>query len=150
MATAFTPIQAKAKIDYLFRKFWPVMKGVSERYVDCLRQLPAIVGIINNTALTHDARLAQLDELNGIGPTIASGLLWSFFPGECVPFDKHTMGYCTIDWKVIRSHTITDGTYATKCAAIVAELGNHSPPFETVDDLVRFAADNGSLELSPT
>jgi hypothetical protein len=147
---AFTVKQAKARIDYLFRDFWPVMKGVTERYGDCLRQLPAIVATLNDEALSQDGRLAQLDLLHGIGPTIASGLLWSFFPDECVPFDKHTMGYCAVDWGVITSHKITDGSYAEKCAAIIAEMGNHSPAFKTVDDLVRFAAENRSVEVAPT
>jgi hypothetical protein len=149
MDLPFTATQAKTKIDYLFTTFWPVMEGVTLRYGDCLSQLVAILAIVNDPHLTHDDRLARLDRLSGIGPTIASGLLWSFFPEDCVPFDKHTMGYCAIDWKVISSHRITDGTYFEKCAAIVARLGSHDPVFSTIDDLVRYAADNRSMEVSP-
>lgn len=150
MATSFTPIQVKAKIDYLFTQFWPVMEGVTVRYGDCLRQRASILAIVNNRTLSHDDRLFQLDHLDGIGPTIASGILWSFFPDECVPFDKHTMGYCAVDWKVVTSNRITDGTYANKCATIVGRLHQHRPPFNSIDDLVRFAAVNRSVEVSPT
>ncbi len=149
MAPTFTPAQARARIDYLFEQFWPVMEGVTVRYGDCLRQQAAILAIINNAALDHDRRLAELDRLDGVGPTIASGLLWSFFPDECVPFDKHPMGYCAIDWHVIPSHRITDGTYAAKCAVIVDHLASHQPPFASIDDLVRFAAMNRSVAVSP-
>jgi hypothetical protein len=145
----FTARQAKTKIDYLFKNFWPVMEGVTVRYGDCLAQLGSITTIMNDPNLTNDDRLVRLDQLGGVGPTIASGLLWSFFPDDCVPFDKHTMGYCTIDWKVISSHRITDGTYSKKCATIVASLLNHSPAFKDIDALVRYAAQNRSVEVSP-
>lgn len=144
----FTLQQIQASIDYLFKNVWPVMAGVGERYTDCRDQADAIQGVINHQP-DHDSRIRALKGLRGIGPTIASGLLWSFFPDQCVPFDKHTMGYCLFDWKIIKDYRITNGTYARKCRTIIAGLPRHVPPLPQVIDLVRWADEHRSQEYPP-
>jgi hypothetical protein len=138
--------QTRASIDRLFKQLWPMMAGVGERYGDCVAQANGIRTIMNS-AQSDDQRLSRLIGLRGVKATIGSGLLWSFFPNRCVPFDKHTMGYCTMDWRVFNDPRITNGTYQTKCALIVARLGSHVPPLVAIEDLVRWAADHRSLEV---
>jgi len=144
----FSTKEIVASIKRLFKELWPTMAGVGERCSDCLGQADAIRAIVNKPGSAND-QLADLLKLRGIGPTIASGLLWSCFPDDYVPFDKHTMGYCTLDWRVIPDPQITDGTYARKCAFIIANLPKHVPPFPAVLDLVRWAAGHRSAEISP-
>jgi hypothetical protein len=139
---------AKASIERLFKTLWPLMEGAGERFGDCLGHLDSIHAIVARRQ-TQDARLAQLIRLHGIKATIASGLLWSFFPSECVPFDRHTMGYCVMDWRVIPDPVITNGTYAKKCSMIIARLATHVPALPAVVDLVRWAASHRTLEVAP-
>lgn len=142
---SFDKKQALASINKLFKQLWPMMEGVGERYRDCLLQVDAIRSIVD-TQPTHDARLAALILLPGIKATIGSGLLWSFFPAECVPFDKHTTGYCVMDWRIMADPKITNGTYGAKCAAIVAGLPAHTPPLPAIEDLVLWAAAHRTVE----
>lgn len=144
----FTLQQTQAAIDYLFKDLWPMMAGAGERYSDSRNQAEVIQAIINKQP-DHDSRIKALKQLHGIGATIASGLLWSFFPEECVPFDKHTMGYCLFDWKIIRDYKITNGTYIRKCQTIIAGLPRHVPSLPQLVDLVRWAGEHRSQEYFP-
>lgn len=144
----FTLPQTTASIDRLFKGLWQQMAGFGERYLDCMNQASAIQSIVNEQQ-NHDDRLKTLVKLPGIKATIGSGLLWSFFPRECVPFDKFTIAYCVMDWKIIPDPRITNGTYTKKCSAIVASLRRHSPPLASIEDLVLWARDNCSMEFPP-
>jgi hypothetical protein len=144
----FTLQQTKAAIDRLFKELWPIMAGVSERYGDCRTQAAVIQAIVNKGP-DHDARIRALVQLSGVKATIASGLLWSFFPDECIPFDKHTMGYCLTNWPVLTNNKITNGTYVRKCATIVAQLQQHAPPLESIEELVVHARDYCRMECPP-
>ncbi len=144
----FTLPQTRASIDRLFKGLWPQMTGIGERYADCVTHAGSIHSIVNERP-DHDGRIRALIQIPGVKATIASGLLWSFFPKECVPFDKHTTAYCVMDWKIIPDPRITNGTYARKCAAVVAGMRHHSPRLAAIEDLVIWSRQNRSMEFPP-
>ncbi|WP_430412943.1 hypothetical protein [Kordia sp.] len=98
----------KSDILYLFDNLWPVMPYAQEHKRNCLAQIKPIENYFAKYPLNenHNELLNGLDSLDGIGLTIASGLIWSANRKTRVPFDKYTTTYA-LELKLIRTEKIS-------------------------------------------
>ena len=108
----------KSDILYLFDVLWPIMPYVQEHKKNCLAQFKSIENYFAKYPLNenHDELLNGLNSLDGIGITIASGLIWSANRKTRVPFDKYTLTY-SLNEKIIRTEKISD-KYIKVCEKI--------------------------------
>jgi hypothetical protein len=79
-------------IDDLFEDLWPGMLYVHDHKMKTLNSLKGIQKYFSRFK-NHDELLYHLATLEGIGITIASGLIWSANQRTRVPFDKYTLTY---------------------------------------------------------
>jgi len=79
-------------IVYLFDVLWPKMKCSTEHKKNCLEILEQINNCFTKYS-NHDQLIKELMKFDGIKITIASGLIWSVYREDRVPFDKITLGY---------------------------------------------------------
>ncbi|WP_299097882.1 hypothetical protein [uncultured Winogradskyella sp.] len=100
---------SKSDILYLFDELWPLMPYAQDHKRNCLEQLKPIENYFAKYSLkeNHDELLIGLDSLDGIGLTIASGLIWSAHRKDRVPFDKYTMTYA-LELKLLRTEKISN------------------------------------------
>ena len=80
-------------INLLFDDLWPLMPYAIEHKQNCLSSINTIQTVFKRHSTDHNALLNQLNLIDGIGLTIASGLIWSVYPNKRVPFDKFTLTY---------------------------------------------------------
>ena len=106
-------------IRLLFDDLWPAMHASSSHKQHCISILPRIESCFRKWGKNYDSLLDGLSSLEGIGLTIASGLIWSTKPREAVPFDKFTMTYALTEG-ILRNEYISGGHYADACQKIVA------------------------------
>jgi hypothetical protein len=132
----------KKRIDILFKDLWPKMKGCEEHHNNCLKQYSLIEKLFILHGRNWNKLLIALDSLDGIGITIASGLIWAAYPNKAVPFDKYTTTYC-LNEKWIKTEKVSND-YINICKTIKIELDKwcwtDGHPF-TIEDLVREARD---------
>ena len=85
----------KSDILYLFEELWPLMPYADNHKINCLDQFKKIEGYFTKYSRKdkHNELLIGLNSLDGIGLTIASGLIWCANRKDRVPFDKYTMTY---------------------------------------------------------
>ena len=124
------------KIVYLFDVLWSAMEYCAENRERCLRQFPLIEKQFIKHKLDFNTLLQELIKYDGIGITIATGLIWSAYPGRAVPFDKYTTTW-SLQKKYIKTNRISDD-YKTICSKIIKELKARRRPI-TVHDFVREA-----------
>ena len=119
----------ESDISYLFDDLWPVMPYSQNHKSNCLNQLKPIQNYFSKYPLNenHIDLLNGLDSLDGIGLTIASGLIWSANRENRVPFDKYTTTYA-IELKLIRTEKISTN-YINYCNIIK----NHCDSLEFED-----------------
>jgi hypothetical protein len=108
-----------SNIRTLFDDLWPMMHASESHKQNCIAHFSQIQKCFNKWNDDFDALLNGLDAIDGIGVTIASGLIWSVFPDEAVPFDKFTMTYALTE-KILSTNSISDGRYNTACEKVVA------------------------------
>jgi hypothetical protein len=101
-------------IIYLFENLWPMMYRSKQHMQNCLDQFEAIESCFKKWTWDWDSLMDDLVKIHGIGPTIASGLIWVTNRNNAVPFDKFTMTY-TIKLGLIHSNKITGGGYMHAC-----------------------------------
>lgn len=141
-------------VNYLFDELWPMMHGSPHHKQNCIAQFSAVSAYFKKHGKNFDELLNSLDSLDGIGLTVASGLIWSAYRHEAVPFDKYTMTYALYEG-VLRTHRISAGKYSKCSKEVIAycskfvfhEEDGTERPYE-VEDFVREAMDS-CLE-SPT
>lgn len=111
----------------------------------CISSLPRIESCFKKWGGNYDSLLDGLSSLDGIGLTIASGLIWSTDPLEAVPFDKFTMTYALTE-RILRNEYISGGHYADACQKIVSYCAGFTMTEDNgiergyeVDDFVREA-----------
>ncbi len=99
---------SKSDILYLFDDLWPIMPYVEDHKRNCLEQIKPIKNYFTKYSLNenHNELLNGLDSLDGIGLTIASGLIWSTHRKDRVPFDKYTTTYA-LELKLIKTEKIS-------------------------------------------
>jgi hypothetical protein len=122
-------------LNNLFDYLWPAMTLASGHKATCIEKLSAINNCFIKFKDDHDKLLASLSSLDGIGLTIASGLIWSYYPHNRVPFDKYTVTYA-IDLKIIPSENISSNytKYSEKIKEFCSEYIDY-----TIEDFVRQA-----------
>ena len=106
-------------IHRLFDELWPAMHASSLHKQHCISILPRIESCFRKWGDNYDSLLDGLSSLDGIGLTIASGLIWSADPFEAVPFDKFTMTYALKEG-ILRNEHISGGHFVEACQKIVA------------------------------
>lgn len=126
-------------INKLFDHLWPGMNFALDHKLTCLKNIKAINNYFVKYQKDHDKLLNSLCSLDGIGLTIASGLIWSYYPNTRVPFDKYTLTYA-IREKIIPSENISSNyvNYSEKIKDFCSEyvIGNNK---YTIEDFVREA-----------
>jgi hypothetical protein len=106
-------------IHRLFDDLWPAMHASTSHKHHCINSLFRIENCFKKWGNNYNFLLDGLSSLDGIGLTIASGLIWSTDPVAAVPFDKFTMTYALTE-RILRNEHISGGHYATACQKIVA------------------------------
>jgi hypothetical protein len=106
-------------IHHLFDELWPAMHASNSHKQHCINILPYIESCFRKWGDNYDFLLDGLSSLDGIGLTIASGLIWSTDRLEAVPFDKFTMTYALTE-RILRNEHISGGRYADACQKILA------------------------------
>ena len=103
-------------IDLLFDNLWPGMLYIHDHKTNCVSNLHIIQNVFKKFDSDHNLLLNNLCLLDGIGLTIASGLIWSVYPNKRVPFDKYTLTYA-LQHKLIRTEKISEN-YVKCCDSI--------------------------------
>jgi hypothetical protein len=89
----------RKRVDILFEELWPKMEFCQVNHYECLNQYSTIEKRFILHGKNWNKLLISLDELHGIGITIASGLIWAAYPNKAIPFDKYTLSYCLkLNW----------------------------------------------------
>lgn len=107
----------------------------------CLDKFKAIENYFAKYPLleNHNELLNGLNSLDGIGITIASGIIWSTYRKKRVPFDKYTLTFA-LEKKLTRTDKISD-KYISVCEKICefcAEYEIDGRDYE-IEDFVRDA-----------
>ena len=97
----------KSNIYTLFDDLWPGMLYMQQHKVNCINQYSSINNYFLKYSDDHNKLLKGLCTLDGVGLTIASGLIWSVYPEERVPFDKYTFTYALFK-RIIRTEEISN------------------------------------------
>lgn len=106
-------------VRYLFDELWPMMHGSELHKQNCIAHFKQVESCFRKWEGDFDSLLRGLDSIDGIGLTIASGLIWSVYPDEAVPFDKYTMTYA-LTVEILATNNISDDKYAAACKKVVA------------------------------
>ncbi len=124
------------KIVYLFDEVWQTMEYCHDRRADCLRQYSLIHKQFVKHKLNFNSFLHALLQYDGIGITIATGLIWVAYPGRAVPFDKYTTTWC-LQKGYIKTPKVSSN-YKKICADVIAKLKAQRKTM-TVEEFVREA-----------
>lgn len=119
------------KIIYLFDVVWPAMEYCAENRKNCLSLFPLIEKQFIKHKLDFDSLLVELVKYDGIGITIATGLIWVSYKGRAVPFDKYTTTWA-LQKKYIKTNRISDD-YKSICKKIITELKGRKTPIKVLD-----------------
>lgn len=106
-------------LHHLFDYLWPAMHAAAAHRDRCLANLGNINALFARHQGNPDALLVALVGLDGIGPTIASGLIYSSNRTTMVPFDRFTMGYA-LQLRLALNNFLTRGNYSRYSQAVVA------------------------------
>lgn len=136
----------------LFDHLWPAMEYVKEHKATCIKEIKAINNYFLKYKDDHDLLLKSLCSIEGIGLTIASGLIWAYYPTNRVPFDKYTLTFA-IERKIIPNEQISQHyvAYSERIKSFCKRyvIGERS---YTIEDFVREAmvkVQNFEFECSP-
>ena len=130
--------RVRLMLDEVFT-MWGAMHGSVGHHSNCLEHIDEIVASFKSSG-TADEVVSKLVHVEGIGVTIATGILWAFDPAKYVPFDKKTTGYClTMKWM----HTVNLRLgYERICRRIVEAAVGEGRKHETIRALVIAAEDH--------
>ena len=126
---------------------WGGMHGVAAHHASCLAHIDEIVAAFKSSN-TADEVVSKLVHVEGIGTTIATGILWAIDAAKYVPFDKKTTGYClTKKWMHVVNLRLG---YEKVCRRIVDAAVGEGKAHETIRALVLAAEDHPEdLWVSP-
>lgn len=134
-----------AMLDELFT-MWGGMHGAQGHHANCRTHSDEIVQAFETSASPNEV-LSKLVHVEGIGLTIATGILWAAYPDQYVPFDKKTMGYC-LRRELVRSDRITSD-FEKVCKKVVADAVGDGKKHHTIKDLVHDAEDTPEMFWCP-
>lgn len=129
---------SEKKIVYLFDVLWPTMEYCHDHRENCLRIYPLIERQFLKHKLDFDSLLFELEKYDGIGITIATGLIWVAYPGRAVPFDKYTTTW-SLQKGYIKTQKVS-GNYKNICYQVIKHLKARRKAL-TVEEFVREAWD---------
>jgi endonuclease III-like uncharacterized protein len=116
----------------LFDHLWPGMLYIQVHRATCVHNLKTINNCFSKFKHDHNLLINSLCSLDGIGLTIASGLIWTAFPRTRVPFDKYTLTYA-LDKRILRTELIsTDYIRASEKIKAYCKINHVS-----IEDFVR-------------
>ena len=137
-----TQDRVRLMLDEVFT-MWGGMHGNVGHHSNCLEHVAEIVAAFRTSA-TADEVVSKIVQIDGIGVTIATGILWAFDPTKYVPFDKKTTGYClTNKWMHVVNLRLG---YEKICRRIVDAAVGECKGHESIRALV-LAAENHPEEL---
>lgn len=144
-------IIAEKNIIELFDVLWPGMPFVQTHRAFCMDNLATINNCFKKFP-DHNDFLNSLKSIDNIGITIASGLIWSVYPENRVPFDKWTLAFALKE-RILTSEHISED-YINCCDKIKKFCDNVEceDPAETytITDFVREALEVAEeLEYEP-
>ena len=136
----------KDKVSWLFDYVWPRMPYSASHRDTCIRLLDRINDTFDRFKDNPDKLLVELRRLDGVGLTIASGLMFASNPQVFVPFDKYTMGW-SLHLRIIPDNFISTGNYADYSQRVVSHIQN-CEHLETILNFVREADEKLDEELA--
>jgi hypothetical protein len=142
-----TDIIPSEDIVWLFDYVWPTMEYSASHRDRCLAQLDSINRLFLENKDNPDDLLLALDALEGVGLVIGSGLIFSVYREDFVPFDKYTMSWA-LELHLVDDNRISGGNYAKYSGQIVKYIQN-STHLESILDFVREAELRAQFEMSP-
>lgn len=117
---------------------WGGMHAVHANHARCLAHVDEVIAAFRDGTTVDDV-VGKLMPVEGIGATIATGVLWAFDPAKYVPFDKKTTGYCVSKgW--LRVPKLRLG-YEKICRRIVEAAVGEGKPHKSIRALVGAAED---------
>ncbi len=141
----------KKNIIELFDVLWPAMPYVQVHRAFCIDNLATINNCFKKFP-NHNNLLNSLRSIDNIGITIASGLIWSVYPENRVPFDKYTLAFA-IEEGILASENVSED-YIRCCNKVKTFCDNVEceDPLETytITDFVREALEvSDELKYKP-
>jgi hypothetical protein len=144
-------IVSERNIIELFDVLWPAMPLVQTHRASCLEHLPAINSCFKKFK-DHNELLNSLRSIDNIGITIASGLIWSVYPEDRVPFDKYTLAFAIEEEILTSEHVSQDYVHCCDKIKTFCDEVKCEDPTETytITDFVREALEVAEeLEYEP-
>lgn len=135
------PKKLPSMLEELFT-MWGGMHGVQGHHANCRAHRDEIVKAFETSNSANEV-LSKLLHIEGIGLTIATGILWAVHPEKYVPFDKKTMGYC-LSQKWLRSDLITSD-YEKVCKKVIDASVGEGKKHPTIKNLVHTAEDTDQM-----
>jgi len=121
---------------------WGGMHGVHGHHASCRAHSAEILKAFETFASANEV-LAALLHIEGIGLTIATGILWAAYPDKFVPFDKKTMGYCLSN-RWLRSDLVTSD-YEKVCRKVLDAAVGEGKKHPTIKNLVHAAEETDQM-----
>ena len=133
---------------WLFDELWPLMEYSRSHRDKMIGMQNEIASCFQGWASDANQLLKALDNLDGIGLVIASGLIFSANRNTMVPFDQYTTGWC-LEKDILPDHYISrEENYANYCGRVLDYVQN-SPHLNAVLDFVREAARESQFPFPP-
>lgn len=127
---------SEKRIIYLFDNLWPHLENCIQHRETCMQLYPKIQFQFIENCHSFDSLLYSLMKYDGIGISIATGLIWTAYPNRAVPFDRYTTSWC-LHKKYIQSNNISEN-YSNVCSKVIKALKVRKKPI-TVEELFREA-----------
>ena len=135
-------------ISWLFDELWPLMDRSSAHRDRMIGIHDEISSCFQKWASDPNQLLKALDNLEGVGLVIASGLIFSANRDAMVPFDQYTTGWC-LEKNILPDHYISlEENYANYCGR-VSDYVQNSSHLDSVLDCVREAASESQFPIRP-
>jgi len=110
------------------------MEYCVQNRANCIRQYNLIEKQFIKHKLDFNTLLQELVKYEGIGVTIATGLIWTAYKSKVVPFDKYTTTW-SLEKGYIKTNKISND-YKKICGTILKELKSRRKKI-TVEEFVR-------------
>lgn len=130
----------KSDIDRLFIGLWQNMHDNQGHRRHCTSDaiFNQIHACFKKYGKDFNGLLDCLSALDGIGLTLASGLIWSVYEDEAVPFDKYTMCYSINEERgILKTMKISGGKYEDACKKVLAYMNREG--MDSIEEYVRIA-----------
>lgn len=134
----------KSDLVWLFDEVWPMMEHAASHRDSCIASLSAINSVLRKFVQDPDTAYASLQGITGIGPVIASGILFASRPDKCVPFDKWTLGWA-YELQLVTTDKLR-GRYKTSSKAVRKHAKKKGM---SILDFVREASDEEPFPIPP-